>query len=92
MKERIELPKWKDKNIKEKILHVIGLLIALTIIILAFLQLFDIYKTVNVFEVFLSILMFIQTLQYWKYDRLVAIFNLIAAIIIMICGIIILIL
>jgi len=90
MKKEIKLPKWKDKNLFEKILHIVGLLIAVLIIILAFIQLFDIYKTVNIFEILLGILMFTQALQYWKYDKITAIFSLVAAIIISICGIIIL--
>ena len=89
MKEKIELPKWNNKNTFAKILHVIGLLIASSIIILIFLQLFEIYKTGNIYELLLGLLMLIQAIQYWKYDRKIAIFNLIVAIVILICVIII---
>lgn len=87
--KRVELPKWNNKNLFEKILHVIGLIVAFIIILFAFLQIFNIFKSIDIFEILLAILMFIQAMQYWKYDKKIGMFNLLAAIIISICGIII---
>lgn len=89
MKNKKQIPKWKDKNKLEKLLYVLGLIIAFSIIILASLQIFEIFKTIDIFEILLGILMLIQAIQYWKYDRNIAIVSLIAAIILFICGIVI---
>ena len=68
--KRVELPKWNNKNLFEKILHVIGLIVAFIIILFAFLQIFNIFKSIDIFEILLAILMFIQAMQYWKYDKI----------------------
>lgn len=65
----------------EKALSVMGILCSLSIIILAFVQILGIWKTaINVFEPLLGVLMFIQAIQNWKKNKVVAIFSLCAAI------------
>lgn len=86
--KKLEIPKWKDKNRYEKILTIMGIILAITIIILALIEFLDKYETINIFEPLLGILLFIQGLQYYKYDRNTAIISFIASFIILMCGII----
>lgn len=86
--KKLEIPKWKDKNRYEKILTIMGIILAITIIILALIEFLGKYETINIFEPLLGILLFIQGLQYYKYDRNTAIISFIASFIILMCGII----
>lgn len=77
MKESIQIPKWKDKNNFEKGLTIIALIISFTILALAFLEIFELYKSSNIFEILLGLFILVLSLQYWKYDKKRAIFYLI---------------
>jgi len=88
--KKIEIPKWKDKNKYEKILTITGLVLAILIIALALIEFLEIYETINIFEPLLGILLLIQGLQYYKYDRMTAIVSFAASGIILMCGIIML--
>lgn len=89
MKNSIQIPKWKDKNKYEKILTIMGLFISFLILLLAFLEIFEIYKSINIFELLLGLFILVLSLQYWKYDKKKAIFYLILSICILTCCVII---
>lgn len=72
--------KWIEKQTNEKVLSILGLICALSIIVLAILQLSGIFDTLNIIYLLISILMLIQTIKYWKKHKPVAILSLIAAI------------
>ncbi|MBN7772320.1 hypothetical protein [Clostridium aminobutyricum] len=76
-----KIPKWEEKSIVEKQLAVLGLILSIAVIILAALSLTDGWQgTINVVELLLGLLMLVQTLQFWKYNKAIAIITLIAAI------------
>lgn len=69
------------KNTKEKVLSVISAICSISIIVLACMQIFSIWdNAINVLEPILGVLILIQAIQYWKKNKVVAIFNLCAAI------------
>ena len=70
-----------QKQRNEKILTVLGLICSISIIILAVLQILDIWnRTIDLIEILLGVLMLIQTIQNWKRNRKVALISLAAAI------------
>lgn len=81
---------WSQKQKYEKVLSVMGIICSVSIIILAFMQIFGIWKTAaNIFEPLLGILLLIQAIQNWKKNKSVAIFSLCVAIFIFLVSIII---
>lgn len=87
----MKLKDWNKKTIPFKILTIFGLIISVTIIVLALMQIFNIWdKAINVFEPLLGVLMIIQTIENWKTNRLIAYFSLFVAIFIFLVAIIIL--
>lgn len=79
-----EMPKWKEKSKFEKGLTLFSLILSISVIILATLSLVSNWQdAINITEPLLGLLMLIQTLQFWKYNKAVAIFSLIAAIFIL---------
>lgn len=71
---------WKQKSPLYKFLTVIGCIISVTIVILAFMQLFDVWdKAINVFEPLLGVLMIIKAIENWKTNRIAAYISLFAA-------------
>ncbi|MGN0517641.1 MAG: hypothetical protein ACI4II_02825 [Acutalibacteraceae bacterium] len=71
---------WNQKSPLYKFLTVIGCIISVTIVILAFMQLFNVWdKAINVFEPLLGVLMIIQAIENWKTNRKTAYISLFAA-------------
>ena len=66
-----------QKNTGEKVLSVISAICSIIIIILACMQIFNIWKNaINVLEPILGIFILIQAIQNWKKNKVVAILNL----------------
>lgn len=87
----MKLKDWNKKTTPFKILTILGLIISLTIIVLAFMQIFNIWdKAINVFEPLLGALMIIQAIENWQTNRSTAYFSLFVAIFMFIVAIIIL--
>ena len=87
----MKLKDWNEKTIPFKILTIFGLIISVTIIALALMQIFNIWdKAINVFEPLLGVLMLIQAIENWKTNRATAYFSLFIAIFIFLIAIIIL--
>jgi hypothetical protein len=87
----MKLKDWKQKSLTSKIFTVIGLIISITIVILALLQIFNVWdKAINIFEPLLGLLMLIQAIENWNTNRSVAYFSLFAAIFVLIMSILIL--
>lgn len=77
----MKLKDWNKKTIFSKILTIFGLIISITIIILALMQIFNVWdKAINVFEPLLGVLMLIQAIENWKTNRLTAYLSLFVAI------------
>lgn len=87
----MKLKDWNKKTISSKILTIFGLIISITIIVLALMQIFNVWdKAINVFEPLLGVLMLIQAIENWKTNRSTAYFSLFVAIFLFIVSIIIL--
>ncbi|MDQ0148122.1 hypothetical protein ACFO6R_03765 [Eubacterium multiforme] len=72
---------WSQKQPYEKALSIIGIICSLSIIVLAGIQILAAWETaINVLEPLLGVLMFIQAIQNWKKNKVVAIFSLCGAI------------
>lgn len=79
------VPKWKDKSLIEKVLTISAGIISIAIIILAMMQMTGIWENaINVFEPLLGVLMLLNALNFYKYNKRVALFNLGAALFIFI--------
>lgn len=82
---------WSEKQRNEKIMFALRLLCSISIIVLAVMQILDIWnKAIYIFEPLLGVLMLIQTIENWKKNRKVAIISLLAAIFIFLVTIFIL--
>ena len=87
----MKLKDWNKKTIPFKILTIFGLIISITIVVLALMQIFNVWdKAINVFEPLLGVLMIIQAIENWKTNRTTAYLSLFVAIFIFIVAIIIL--
>ena len=87
----MKIKDWNKKTIPFKILTIFGLIISITIVVLALMQIFNVWdKAINVFEPLLGVLMIIQAIENWKTNRATAYFSLFVAIFIFIVAIIIL--
>lgn len=87
----MKLNDWNKKTIFSKILTILRLIISITIIFLALMQIFNVWdKAINVFEPLLGVLMLIQAIENWKTNRSTAYFLLFVAIFMFIVAITIL--
>lgn len=83
--------KWNEKTLKEKGLTISAVIISIAIIILAIMQLTGLWKNaINVFEPLLGVLMIINALNIYKYNKRVALFNFGTAIFVFVIAFIIL--
>ena len=74
---------WSKKQTYEKVLSIIGTTCAISIIILAPIQILGIWNTaINIVEPMLGVLMLTQTIQNWKKNKGTAILSLLATILI----------
>ncbi len=79
------LKEWNKKTLFEKVISIVGVIISITIIILAFLQIFNVWRnSIYVYEPLLGILMLIQAVQNWKKNKTVAYISLFASIFILV--------
>lgn len=69
------LKDFKSKNILEKVTSVIGFIIAILIIVLAIIDIFNIIEN-DVYMLLLGILMIIQTINTWRKDKATSYFSL----------------
>lgn len=85
------LKDWNKKTVPFKILTIFGLIISVTIVVLSFIQIFNVWdNAINVFEPLLGVLMIIQAIENWKSNKTIAYFSLFVAVFIFIVAIIIL--
>lgn len=84
------IKRWKEKSLFFKILEVIGIVISILVIVLALMQLLNVWdNAINVFEPLLGVLMIIQAIENWKINRKMSYYLLFVAIFIFIVAIII---
>ena len=77
-----EMPKWKEKSSFERRSSVFSLILAISCLILSILALVGSWEgAIFVSEPLIGLLMLNLTVQFWKYNKAVAIFTLIAALV-----------
>lgn len=79
----------KNRTKNEKILFITRLILSITVIIFALLQLLKVWeKAIYVSTPLMGVVLLIQSIQEWKSSRGVAIFGLICSLFILICTIV----
>jgi hypothetical protein len=79
---------WKEKNTLSKIITIIGLLLTISIVILALLQIFNVWdKAGNAVQPLLGVFILLYAIENWKTNRIVALVLLFVAIIIFVSAI-----
>ena len=79
---------WQSKPLLYKIVSVASIVVGIAIIVLAVLQLFDVWSTAGyVYVPLMGINLMLQAYSQWKPNRGIAIFNLCAAAFILVCAV-----
>ena len=83
--------KYSDLPLSHKIVAVISIVVSLAVVVLAILQIFDIWaQAINVYVPLMGITLLCQTYIQWSTSRKAAYFSLGCAIVIFVCAIAIL--
>ena len=81
---------WKDAPLLHKVVTIISVLASLSVVVLAVLQMFDIWdQAINVFMPLMGVTMLCQAYMQWNNSRKVAYFSIGTAVFIFICAIIV---
>ncbi len=82
--------KWKDTPLLHKIVTTVCILASLSVVVLALLQIFDVWnQAINIFMPLMGVTMLCQAYMQWNTSRKVAYFSIGTAVIIFICAIIV---
>ena len=82
--------KWKDAPTSHKIVTIISILASLSVVVLAVLQMFDIWnQAINICVPMMGVTMLCQAYMQWNTSRKVAYFSIGSAAFIFICAIIV---
>ena len=80
--------KWKDTPLTHKIVAVVSIIVALSVIVLAILQIFDIWtQAINLCVPLMGVNLLCQTYTQWNTSRKTAYFSLGCAIFVFVCAI-----
>lgn len=80
--------KWKDMPLLHKVVTIASMLISLAVIVLAILQIFDIWtQAVNILVPLTGVTMLCQAYTQWNISRKVAYFSIGVAVFVFICAI-----
>ena len=82
--------KWKDVPLLHKLVKVVCILASLSVVVLAVLQMFDVWnQAINIFMPLMGVTMLCQAYMQWNTSRKVAYFSMGTAVFIFICAIIV---
>ena len=82
--------KWKDTPLLHKVVTIISVLASLSVVVLAVLQMFDIWdQAINVFMPLMGVTMLCQAYMQWNNSRKVAYFSIVTAAFIFVCSIVV---
>ncbi len=82
--------KWKDAPLLHKIVTIVSILASLSVVVLAVLQMFDVWnQAINIFMPLMGVTMLCQAYMQWDTSRKVAYFSIGTAVLILICAIIV---
>lgn len=80
--------KWKDVPMSQKIVTILSILISLSVVVLAVLQMFEIWnQAINICVPLMGITMLCQAYIQWNTNRKVAYFSIGTAVFVFICAI-----
>ena len=80
--------KWKDTPLAQKIVTVLSIIVAISVIVLAILQIFDIWTTaINLCVPLMGVNLLSQTYMQWNTSRKSAYTTLCCAAIVFVCAI-----
>lgn len=80
--------KWKDSPLTHKIVTVVSIIVALSVIVLAILQMFDVWtQAINLCVPLMGINLLCQTYTQWNTSRKTAYFSLGCAVFVFACAI-----
>ena len=80
--------KWKDAPLIHKIVTVVSIIVALAVIVLAILQMFDIWtQAINLCVPLMGVNLLCQTYIQWNTSRKAAYFSLGCAVFVFVCAI-----
>ena len=80
----------KDISLLHKIVTIVSIIASLSVIVLAVLQIFDIWtQAINIYVPLMGITMLCQAYNQWNVDRKVAYFSIGAAVFIFFCAIVV---
>ena len=80
--------KWKDSPLTHKIVTVVSIIVALSVIVLAILQMFDVWtQAINLCVPLMGVNLLCQTYIQWNTSRKTAYFSLGCAVFIFACAI-----
>ena len=75
---------WSEKTLLMKVLFVLRIMVAVSIIVLAILQLTEVMENAdNIFMPLLAVLCMIQSIENWNIQKQLSIFSMLAAIFIL---------
>ena len=81
---------WKDAPLLQKVVTIISILASLSVVVLAVLQIFDVWdQAINIFMPLMGVTMLCQSYMQWNNSRKVAYFSIGTAAFIFICTIIV---
>ena len=81
---------WKEAPLSHKIVTIICVLASLSVVVLAVLQIFNVWEqAINVFMPLMGVVMLCQSYIQWNNSRKVAYFSIGTAIFIFICSIVV---
>lgn len=81
---------WKDEPFLHKVVTVISVFASLSVVVLALLQIFDIWnQAINVFLPLMGVIMLCQSYVQWNKSRKVAYFSIGTALFIFICSVVV---
>ena len=82
---------WKNAPLLQKVVTIISVLASLSVVVLAVLQIFDVWdQAINVFMPLMGVTMLCQSYMQWNNSRKVAYYSLGTAAFIFICSIVVL--
>ena len=82
--------KWKDAPLSHKIVTIISIIVSLSVVVLAVLQMFDIWnQAINICVPLMGITMLCQAYTQWNSSRKVAYFSIGTAVFVFICAIVV---
>ena len=82
--------KWTEAPLSHKIITVGSIIVSLAVLVLAMLQIFDVWdQAINIFMPLMGVEMLFQAYMQWNNSRKVAYFSIGTAVFIFICAIIV---